>query len=401
LAIFAPKSNQMTHIVLQKGREKSIYNRHPWIFSGAIAKINAEDGDIVQVLTHDGIVLGLGFYAEKSQISCRMFFWGNASVAEAHEVLFWENKIKNALALRKMGVISPQTNCYRLIHAEGDFMPGIIADVYNDLVVIQFLIRGTERLQNTLIQALEKIGYKHIYLKAKTSSHKLEDVRTPSGWLLGKKEGIVEVVEHGVRFVVDVEEGQKTGFFLDQRENRKRVEYWSKNKTVLNAFSYTGGFSLYALAGGAKHVDSVDISKSAVEAAHQNAHLNGFEEKHKAIAEDCFSFLGDMPDNYYDLIVLDPPAFAKSQRAVQNATRGYKQINLKAFRKIKPGGLVFTFSCSQNISKDLFQKIVFGAAADAHRNVRIIEQLHQPQDHPINIYHPESEYLKGLLLFVD
>jgi 23S rRNA (cytosine1962-C5)-methyltransferase len=389
------------NLQLKKGKEKSIINRHPWIFSGAIqAMKGGQEGDIVSVIDAENKLMGYGFLSIKSQIVCRMFEW-DTHIYSKIDAEYWYEKIAKAYALRKALINSEETNTYRLLHAEGDFFPGIIADVYDKVVVVQLLIKGTERIASTIIEGLSRCGFEHIYLKAKTSSLVLEDIRTESGWIKGGLEVPVIVKENNVLFSVDFILGQKTGFFIDQRENRALLKSYSKGKNVLNTFCYTGGFSVYALSGGAAKVDSVDISKEAVDLCNQNVVLNNFDQAHEGFAADCFDFLGTIKDNYYDIIVLDPPAFAKSAKAVNNATRGYKQINLKAFRKIKKGGLLFTYSCSQNIDKDLFQKIVFGAAADAHRNVRIIHQMHQPLDHPINIYHPEGEYLKGLVLYVE
>ncbi|HEY8400284.1 MAG TPA: class I SAM-dependent rRNA methyltransferase [Cytophagaceae bacterium] len=385
---------------LKPKREKSVLQKHPWIFSGGLDnKPKANDGDIVEVRSAGGEVLGYGFYSEKSQISCRMFHWGESEDFES--VHYWQGKIERALALRKTFIDLNTTNCYRLIHAEGDFLPGIIADVYNTVVVIQILIKAIENRKDLLVKALNNAGFPNIYLKSKTSSQRIEDVVTASGFLSGEATSPVIIRENNLQFKVDFIEGQKTGFFLDQRDNRNLVKQFSAGKTVLNAFSYSGGFSVYALAAGAKEVHSVDISAEAIKMAEENAALNQQTESHKGIAEDCFEFLKNMPSDYYDVIVLDPPAFAKHARAVENASRGYKQINMRAFQKIKKNGILFTYSCSQNISEDLFQKIVFAAAADVGRNVRIIYQLHQPPDHPINIYHPEGEYLKGLALWVE
>jgi len=386
---------------LKKGKERSINNRHPWIFSGAVAKIpSAEEGTIVAVTDTDNKKLGYGFLSHKSQIVCRMFEWDDLS-DHISEKSYWYTKIKNAYDLRCTVIPFDKTNVYRLIHAEGDFFPGLIADVYGDVVVLQILIKGVEKLISVITEALISIGFEHIYVKAKTSSTVLEDIRTASGWIKGEVEVPVLVKENNILFEVDFINGQKTGFFVDQRENRELLKNYSKGKNVLNTFCYTGGFSVYAAAGNANRIDSVDISKDAITAVSRNMHINFPEAEHSAIAADCFDYLGEIENNYYDIIVLDPPAFAKSAKSVPNACRGYKQINLKAFRKIKKGGLLFTYSCSQNIDKELFQKIIFGAAADAHRNVRIIHQMHQPSDHPINIYHPEGEYLKGLVLYVE
>ncbi len=394
----------MPHPLLQlkPKRDKAILQRHPWIFSGALAKpVKAEEGDIVEVQSHEGKVLGYGFFSSRSQISCRMFHWSNTA-ADFDTVEYWQNKIKRALDLRQSQVISSRTNVYRLIHAEGDFLPGLIIDVYGEVAVAQILIKGIEKRKAFLKEALYALGFKNVFVKAKSSSHVLEDIEAQSGWLVGEAQSPIEVLENNLRYEVDFIDGQKTGFFIDQRENRALLGRLAQGKKVLNTFSYTGGFSISALAGGATEVHSVDISADALQVCDRNVELNfPGTQKHKSIVADCFDFLKDMPENEYDIIILDPPAFAKHARAVDNASRGYKQISLQAFRRIKPGGLVFTFSCSQNISKDLFQKIVFGAAADAYRNVRIVHQLHQPADHPINIYHPEGEYLKGLVLWVE
>ena len=390
-------------LYLKPKRDRSILLRHPWIFSGALEKSvgDPEDGDITSVYSAEGKLLGYGFCSAASQISCRMFEWGKVDEADFDKVDYWQGKIERALELRKATVISDKTNCYRLLHAEGDFLPGIIADVYDTVVVVQLLVKGIELRKDLIIEAFNKCGFKHIFNKSKTSSFVLEDVKSEAGWMSGGVPSTIEVLENGVKFLIDFEGGQKTGFFLDQRDNRELLGKLSKGKKVLNTFSYTGGFSAYAAANGADEVVSVDISKDAVAMADKNVLLNVPSANHSAIAADCFDYLKDMPDNYFDIVILDPPAFAKSAKSVPNATRGYKQINMRGIAKVKPGGLIFTFSCSQNISQELFQKIVFGAAADTGRNVRILHQLHQPCDHPINIYHPEGEYLKGLVLWVE
>ena len=388
-------------IVLQPKRERSVQNRHPWLFSGAVAKSTAkQDGEIVVVKDSRSMVLGHGFYSSKSQIICRMFDWSNQE--RTFGFAYWAEKISVALTLRKV-IIGIDTNTYRLLHAEGDFIPGVIADVYADVVVLQILTHGTKELLPTICEALKQNGFYKIYLKHKQNSSNIEGVKLKSGWLTEPSSISIEVMENGNKFLVDIEEGQKTGFFIDQRDNRKLLQSLSNEKTVLNTFSYSGGFSVYALAGGAKEVCSVDISAGAISQCDTNVALNAsnFKGTHTSETKDCFDYLTELPEDKYDIIVLDPPAFAKHAKAVDNAAKGYKQINLKAFQKIKAGGILFTFSCSQNISKELFQKIVFGAAADAKRNVRIIYQMHQPADHPVNIYHPEGEYLKGLVLHVE
>ncbi|MEH0154266.1 class I SAM-dependent rRNA methyltransferase [Limibacter armeniacum] len=393
----------LKQIIIKKGKERAMNNRHPWIFSGAVAKMphDVENGEIVEVRNQDGGLIGYGFYAPGNQIICRVFEYTRDEMPVTDKA-YWHNKIASAFAMRQKFVINEQTNCYRLIHAEGDFFPGLIADVYDKTVAVQLLIKGTERIADFIVEGLEKLGFPYVYNKSKEVAHRLEDVSIKKGWI-SQKEGDVRipVLENGVKFWVNVEEGQKTGFFLDQRDARDLVGHYSKDAKVLNTFSYSGGFSMYALKEGAELVHSVDVSQKAVDLCDENVALNGFApEKHEGFADDVFNFLKNMETDY-DVIILDPPAFAKNARAVPKAAQGYKQLNLQAFRRIKPGGIVFTFSCSQKIDRDLFRKIVFGAAADAHRNIRILHQTTQPNCHPINIYHPENEYLKGLVLYVE
>lgn len=392
----------LPEIHLRPGREKSIYNRHPWIFSGAVKKApNIPTGTIVKVYTADNRIVGYGFFDAESQISCKIFhFSSDHQEASFFNEQFWFRKIEEAVSFRKKYILNESTDSCRLVHAEGDMLPGLIADLYAGTVVLQILHKGTENILNYISDSFFQLGFKHVYIKTKESSKHIEYISISSGWMGQAAPQPLTIKEHGNQFLVNVETGQKTGFFLDQRENRKLVGSLSRGKTVLNAFSYSGGFSVYAGAGGAKKVVSVDISKDAIETCRQNMDLNGHEAIHEALALDCFDYLKQMPEDYFDLIVLDPPAFAKSAKMVSNASRGYKEINLSAFRKIKSGGLLFTYSCSKNIDRDLFRKIVFGAAADSGRIVQIINQLTQPSDHPVNIYHPEGEYLKGLVLRV-
>jgi 23S rRNA (cytosine1962-C5)-methyltransferase len=384
---------------LKSGKDRAVIFRHPWIFSGAVQVLpQAQNGDIVAVANRGGEILGYGFYSPKSQIVCRLFHFGQ--VTAAFDGAYWAEKVSIAAQMRRL-VLPKATDTFRLLHAEGDSLPGFIADVYGQVVVIQVLTKGAERVYPLVEAAIRALGYEYIYLNIKENSGFLEQVTLSKGWVDGKAyPDTLWVQENGLRFSIDIEGGQKTGFFIDQRDNRQLVRQLSRGKTVLNAFSYTGGFSVYALAGGAASVDSVDVSKAAIAQCEQIISHNFAQASHQGVAEDCFKFLRDMPDNHYDLIILDPPAFAKNARAVPNASRGYKDLNLAGFRKIKKGGLLFTFSCSGNISRDLFRKIVFGAAADAGREVRIVYQLTQPADHPVNIYHPEGEYLKGLVLHV-
>ncbi|MBI1221567.1 MAG: methyltransferase [Bacteroidetes bacterium] len=387
-------------LVLKPKKERAFVHRHPWIFSGAVASVpELENGEIVEVISHEGKLLGYGFYSPYSQIICRVFEFDPKD--KIIDGVYWKGKISRALEIRKNLIDFSRTDCYRLLHAEGDFFPGIIADAYGKSLVIQLLIKGTERLVEELKLAFMELGFEHIYLKTKQSSQILENINEELTWLTDPVDLPVVVQENGVRLKVDFEKGQKTGFFLDQRVNRQLAGKLSEGKNVLNTFCYTGGFSVYALQGGAKVVHSVDSSKDAIAMCEENVALNGFDSRHESFVADCFDFLKAVEPYYYDLIILDPPAFAKSARKVENATRGYKELNMLGIKRVKPGGLILTFSCSQNIDKLLFQKIVFGAAADVGRNVRILQHLGQPLDHPVNIFHPEGEYLKGLLLYVE
>jgi 23S rRNA (cytosine1962-C5)-methyltransferase len=385
-------------VVLKSGRDRSVTNRHPWIFSGAVKNMpDANNGEIVSVHNNTGLLLGYGFFSPHSQITVRLFEFGEQEINI--DVAYWAKKITNAYTLRQSVIDFESTNTYRLLHAEGDFLPGIIADVYADTVVLQLLIKGVEFIANDIYAAIRKLGFKYIYLKTKQNTQRLEEV-VASGWVGDPKAMPIHVKEYGIEMLIDVETGQKTGFFIDQRENRLIVGNYSKGKRVLNTFSYSGGFSLYALRQGATHVVSVDSSKEAIVLCNDNVRLNGYEDKHEGVVMDVFEYM-KQADMNFDIIILDPPAFAKNAKALPNATRGYKNLNMAALQRIKSGGLLFTFSCSQHMDKDLFRKVIFGAAAEVGRNVRILQQLTQPQDHPINIYHPEGEYLKGLLLHVE
>ncbi len=388
-------------LILKSGREKSSLNRHPWVFSGGVKQFpKSKNGSVIEVVDNKEQTLGFGFYAPNSQIVCRLFEF-EIALQDFLSVDYWLVKFQNAIKLRQSLVISHLTDCYRLIHAEGDFMPGIIVDVYGNTAVMQILIKGTELIEPQLVTCLHQLGFKYIFRKIKISTHELEDIEQASGWLGEAPTKELIVNENGLKFKVDVEKGQKTGFFIDQRNNRQILRELAKGKSVLNTFCYTGGFSVYALAGGASEVHSVDISKDAVKMCDENVALNfTIPQAHTSVADDCFQYLRKT-DKQYDIVVLDPPAFAKNAKSVPNATRGYKDLNMLGLKKVKPGGLVMTYSCSGNIDKLLFQKIVFGAAADVKRNVRIIGHLEAPVDHPVNIFHPESEYLKGLLLYVE
>jgi len=389
-------------LILQKGRERPVQLGHPWIFSGAVHREpEATEGDVVAVCDHNRKILAHGYYSPGSQIRCRLFdFSSEPSLPFADA--YWRERIHSAARLRRRWFDPRHTNAWRLLHAEGDRMPGVIADVYDQTVVVQLLIRGSERLLPVLETALQEAGFAHLYLKQKSNTRHLEGLQQESGWRTPPPPRLpIPICENGCLFEVDPVAGQKTGFFLDQRENRRLVGHYSRDRRVLNAFSYTGGFSIYALKGGAQSVESVDSSQPAIDQAHRNAQLNGCDPSHRGITADCFEFLKQSRNGQYDLIVLDPPAFAKKAGAVTNALRGYKEINLEAMKKIAPGGLLFSFSCSQAIDPVLFRKMLFGAAVDSRRQVRLLQYLGQPADHPVDIGHPEGEYLKGWLMAVD
>ncbi len=383
-------------VILKAGKEKSLLQRHLWVFSGAIHSKpdGLQEGDIVQVQSVIGHFLGIGQFYPGS-IMVRMLTFEPKSIDHN----FWKQKILSAYQLRKqLGFVdNPVTNAYRLIHAEGDSIPGLIADVYANNIVLQIQLKGIvpyiQDIADILCECYPKI--ESIYVQYAFDERK-------NGYVYGpKKQDKVIIQENENCFYVDWANGQKTGFFIDQRENRAWISQYCKDKTVLNAFSYNGGFSVYALRAGAKEVHSVDSAKKAIAECDENIKLNfGNTSSHKGIVADCFDYLKSI-DNLYDIIILDPPAFAKHIHSLKNASTGYKQINLQAMRRIRKGGILATFSCSQVIDKDLFRKIIFGAAVDANRKIQILHQCTQPADHPINIYHPESEYLKGLILYVE
>lgn len=395
----------MTTIFLNKNKEESCKRFHPWIFSGAIHHIKGkpEEGDLVEVCNFSGETIGFGHW-QIGSIAVRMLTFGT----EVPDNRFWQERIVSAYKQRlNLGLINSENNTFRLIHGEGDFLPGLVVDVYNDTAVIQAHSCGMHKMRHLVAQTIEDNipSIKNIYYKSEgTLPHKAPiEEKDKDGFLLGDNNCSNIAVENGLKFLIDWEQGQKTGFFIDQRENRSLLKRYAKDKTVLNMFCYTGGFSVYALAGGAKQVISVDSSEKAIELVNQNVELN-FPNcaAHKAIAEDAFDFLNTMNSPApYDIIILDPPAFAKHRSAIHNALQGYRKLNQIAFEQIKKGGIIFTFSCSQAIDKEMFRLAVFTAAAQAKRKVQIIHQLSQPQDHPINIYHPEGEYLKGLVLYVE
>ncbi|MBO7139898.1 MAG: class I SAM-dependent rRNA methyltransferase [Prevotella sp.] len=387
-------------VYLKPGKEESLLRFHPWIFSGAIHHIDngISEGDVVRVVTSDGRFAATGHY-QGGSIAVRVLSFTDVPIDDA----FWQQRLKAALdARRAMGFLdnSQQTTAFRLVHGEGDMLSGLIIDIYGRTAVMQAHSIGMHRSRREIAEALSTVmgdNLANIYYKSETT---LPFMETENGFLLGGSEDDT-AIENGLRFHVDWLKGQKTGFFVDQRENRALVEHYSKGRTVLNMFCYTGGFSFYAMRGGARLVHSVDSSAKAVELTRRNVELNfPGDRRHKAFCEDAFKFLEGM-EEAYDLIILDPPAFAKHRGALHNALKGYTRLNNRAFTKIAPGGLLFTFSCSQVVTKDHFRNAVFTAAAQSGRNVRILHQLHQPADHPINIYHPEGEYLKGLVLYVE
>ena len=389
-------------VYLKAGKEESLKRFHPWVFSGAIARIEGEpeEGEIVDVYT-----------SKKEFIACGHFQIGSIAVRvltfrqEEINLDFWKHRLEVALDLRRSLnlVDNPENNTYRLVHGEGDNLPGLIIDVYGQTAVMQAHSAGMHVYRMEIAEALSEVMgdiVQHIYYKSETTLPFKADLGPENGFIKGGSPENV-ALENGLKFHVDWLKGQKTGFFVDQRENRHLLERYSKGRNVLNMFCYTGGFSFYAMRGGANLVHSVDSSAKAIDLTNQNVELNyPGDERHQAFAEDAFKYLDRMGDQY-DLIILDPPAFAKHRDALRNALRGYSKLNAKAFEKIKPGGILFTFSCSQVVDKKDFRNAVFTAAAQSGRSVRILHQLTQPGDHPVNIYHPEGEYLKGLVLYVE
>jgi len=400
----------MTTLILRPHKEESLLRFHPWVFSGAISKIvldkdypfsEPQEGELVKVTDSNGKILGVGHY-QIGSIAVRILAFG----VDHLPVSFWADCIGQSYRMRQqLGLISATNNTYRLIHGEGDFLPGLVVDVYDDTAVVQAHSIGMHYCRMEIAQAIvDKVPkVQNVYYKSDdTLPFKAKIEGDKVGYLLGTmRDDAVWATENGLQFRIDWLRGQKTGFFIDQRENRALLERYSHGKDVLNMFCYTGGFSVYAMRGGARLVHSVDVSEKAVELVRENiAHNFPNDTRHTAYAAEAFAFMAEMK-NKYDLIILDPPAFAKHRDAIHNALRGYQRINAKAIREIRPGGILFTFSCSQAINKEMFRLAVFSAAAEVGRKVRILHQLHQPQDHPINIYHPEGEYLKGLVLQVE
>ena len=389
-------------VILKRGKEESLLRRHTWIFSGAIQRTTGkpEEGELVTVYTNDNKFIARG-HIQVGSIAVRVLTFENENID--HD--FWKRRIATAYDMRQsIGIASREDNdTFRLIHGEGDNLPGLVIDIYGDTAVMQAHSVGMHVCRDEIASALQEVlgdRVKNIYYKSDTTLPYKADLNQENGYIVGKSSSNV-ATEYGLKFHIDWLRGQKTGFFIDQRENRSLLEKYSKGRKLLNMFCYTGGFSIYALRGGAELVHSVDSSAKAIDLTNANVELNFPEDKrHAAYAEDAFDYLDKMGDNY-DLIILDPPAFAKHRDSLRNALIGYRRLNAKAIEKIKPGGIIFTFSCSQAVSKENFRTAVFTAAAMAKRNVRILHQLTQPADHPVNIYHPEGEYLKGLVIYVE
>ena len=389
-------------IYLKRGKEESLKRFHPWIFSGAIhhADEGIEEGDIVRVITSSGEVIAIGHY-QIGSIAVRVLSFQDTIIDDN----FWHERLKEALYMRlAIGIAdNPDNDTYRLGHGEGDHLPGLIIDCYGKTAVMQAHSVGMHVCRHTITKALLDVmgnRIEHVYYKSETTLPFKADLGQENGFIYGGTDNNI-CIENGLKFHVDWLKGQKTGFFVDQRDNRSMVERYAHGRSVLNMFCYTGGFSVYALRGNAQLVHSVDSSAKAIELTNANVALNfPGDVRHHAFCEDAFKYL-DEHDRLYDLIILDPPAFAKHRGALHNALKGYTRLNLKGLERIKKGGILFTFSCSQVVTKDNFRNAVFTAAAQAQRRVRILHQLHQPADHPINIYHPEGEYLKGLVLYVE
>ena len=389
-------------IFLKRGKEESLKRFHPWIFSGAIHHMDEgiEEGETVRVITAAGEFIAVGHY-QIGSIAVRVLSFEDIEI----NTDFWCERLQSALDVRiGVGIAdSPTNNTYRLVHGEGDYLPGLVIDCYGSTAVMQAHSVGMHVCRNEICQALVTVmgdRIANVYYKSETTLPYKADLHQENGFLVGGDASNV-AMENGLKFHIDWLRGQKTGFFVDQRENRSLLEQYAKGKSVLNMFCYTGGFSVYAMRGDAKQVHSVDSSAKAIELTNDNVALNfPGDARHEAFCEDAFKYL-DEHDQQYDLIVLDPPAFAKHRAALRNALKGYTRLNVKGLQRIKKGGILFTFSCSQVVTKDNFRNAVFTAAAQVGRKVRILHQLHQPADHPINIYHPEGEYLKGLVLYVE
>lgn len=392
------------HIILRPKKDESLRRFHPWVFSGAIAKLPQEiqEGEVVKVFSADGTFLGIGHY-QIGSIAVRVLSFKD----EIIDAAFYARRIAAAYKMRtEIGLSRPDNNTFRLIHGEGDNLPGLIVDIYGKTAVVQAHSVGIHQDRALIVDAIRAAvapdGLQHVFYKSEGTLPYKADIEPQDGYLLGGNNVDCVAVENGLKFNIDWLRGQKTGFFIDQRDNRSLLEKYARGRNVLNMFAYTGGFSVYALRGGARQVHSVDSSAKAVSLTDENVRLNFTDDtRHQSFAEDAFKFLKQTENGAYDLVVLDPPAFAKHRGAINNALQGYKKLNLAALEKMASGSLLFTFSCSQAISKEQFRLAVFSAAAISGRKVRILHQLTQPADHPVNIYHPEGEYLKGLVLYVE
>ena len=392
----------MKQVYLKRNKEDSLLRFHPWVFSGAIQQADKDiaEGELVRVVTSNGDFIAIGHY-QIGSIAVRVLSFRDVPIDDA----FWQSRLSSALRMRQaIGIAdNPDNNTYRLVHGEGDHLPGLVIDVYGKTAVMQAHSVGMHVCRMDIARQLKSVmgdRLENVYYKSETTLPYKADLGQENGFIFGGSEDNT-AIENGLKFYVDWLRGQKTGFFVDQRENRSLLEHFAKGKRVLNMFCYTGGFSFYAMRGGAEIVHSVDSSAKAIELTNRNVELNfPGDNRHQAFCEDAFKYLEQAGDQY-NLIILDPPAFAKHRGALHNALKGYTRLNNKALQKIESGGILFTFSCSQVVTKDNFRNAVFTAAAQAGRKVRILHQLHQPADHPINIYHPEGEYLKGLVLYVE
>lgn len=392
----------MKQVYLKRNKEDSLLRFHPWVFSGAIQQADKDiaEGELVRVVTSNGDFIAIGHY-QIGSIAVRVLSFRDVHIDDA----FWQSRLSSALRMRQaIGIAdNPNNNTYRLVHGEGDHLPGLVIDIYGKTAVMQAHSVGMHVCRMDIARQLKSVmgdRLENVYYKSETTLPYRADLGQENGFIFGGSEDNT-AIENGLKFYVDWLRGQKTGFFVDQRENRSLLEHFAKGKRVLNMFCYTGGFSFYAMRGGAEIVHSVDSSAKAIELTNRNVELNfPGDNRHQAFCEDAFKYLEQAGDQY-NLIILDPPAFAKHRGALHNALKGYTRLNNKALQKIEPGGILFTFSCSQVVTKDNFRNAVFTAAAQAGRKVRILHQLHQPADHPINIYHPEGEYLKGLVLYVE
>ena len=389
-------------VYLKRGKEESLKRFHPWIFSGAIQKADGglEEGEVVRVITSEGDFIAVGHY-QIGSIAVRVLSFSDVDIDD----MFWQSRLESAFQMRRsIGIVDdPHNNTYRLVHGEGDNIPGLVIDIYGNTAVMQAHSVGIHQERMAIAKALVEVAgdrIANVYYKSETTLPYKAELGQEDGFIIGGSDDNL-AMENGLKFHVDWLKGQKTGFFVDQRENRSLLERFAKGKKVLNMFCYTGGFSFYAMRGGAELVHPVDSSAKAIELTTRNVDMNfPGDTRHEAFCEDAFKYLDRMGDRY-DLVILDPPAFAKHRGALHNALKGYTRLNTKAFEKIQKGGILFTFSCSQVVTKDNFRNAVFTAAAIAGRKVRILHQLHQPADHPINIFHPEGEYLKGLVLYVE